>query len=34
MQIVVIPLVLAEDDKKISSTRIIDDEIDRDGHIL
>lgn len=34
MQIIVIPLVLAEDDKKISSTRIIDDEIDREGHIL
>ena len=34
MTIIVIPLVLAEDDKKISSTRIIDDEIDRDGHIL
>lgn len=34
MEIVSIPLVLAEDNKKISSTRIINHEIDNQGHVL
>jgi pantetheine-phosphate adenylyltransferase len=34
MKIWSIPLVLAEDDKKISSTRILDHEIDSNGHLL
>lgn len=33
MNIIAIPLVLAEDDKKISSTRIINGEIDNNGKI-
>ena len=33
MNIVVIPLVLAEDDQKISSSRILNDEIDEQGKI-
>jgi len=34
MKIITIPLVLADDDKKISSTRIVHNEIDSDGHVL
>ncbi len=34
MEIITIPLVLAEDEKKISSTRIINNEIDSEGHLL
>ena len=34
MKIITIPIVLAEDDKKISSSRIIHDEIDCEGHVL
>lgn len=34
MEIITIPLVLAEDEKKISSTRIMNNEIDSEGHVL
>ena len=34
LKIITIPMILANDDKKISSTRIIDLEIDREGNIL
>jgi pantetheine-phosphate adenylyltransferase len=34
LKIISIPLVLAEDNEKISSTRIIDKEIDEHGHLL
>jgi pantetheine-phosphate adenylyltransferase len=34
LKIISIPMILANDDKKISSTRIIDHEIDREGNVL
>lgn len=34
LKIITIPMILANDDKKISSTRIVDHEIDREGNIL
>ncbi len=34
MDILIIPLVLSDDKEKISSTRIINKEIDKEGHLL